>query len=96
MDLQSSSKFYRQGPDGLTTIGNMAKDVVPGTSPATFSKDTSAPMVYEVRDEEPREKLLTCCIARAASFTSPSPAPSLENQLETVPEDQPLRIETND
>ena len=33
-------------------------------------------------------------MARAASFTSPSPAPSLENQ--TVPEDQPLRFETND
>ena len=65
--LLSSSKCYRQGPDGLTTIGNMVKDVVPGTSPATFSKDTSASMVYEVRDEEPREKLLTHSIARATS-----------------------------
>ena len=46
--LLSSSKYYRQGPDGLTTIGNIVKDVVFGTSPATFSKDTSASMVYEV------------------------------------------------
>ena len=78
--LLGSSTYYRQGPGGLTLIGNMVKDVVLGTSPATFSKYTSASMVFEVRDEEPRGKLWTRSIARAASFTSSSPAPSLENK----------------
>jgi hypothetical protein len=92
--LLSSSKYYRQGPNGLTTIGNMVKDVVQGTSPDTSSKDTSAYTDCEVRDKEPRERLLTRIIARAASFTTPSPIPSSENQ--NVSEDQPLRFETND
>ena len=72
----------------------MVKVVVPGTSPATFSKDTSASMVCDIRDEEPREKLLPRSIARAASFNSYRPAPNLENQ--TVLEDKLLRFETND
>jgi hypothetical protein len=92
--LLSSSKYYQQGPNGLITIGNMVMDVVPGTSPDTSSKDTSAYTDCEVRDEEPRERLLTRIIARAASFTTPSPVPSSENQ--NVSKDQPLRFETND
>ena len=46
------------------------------------------------RDETPRERLLTRSIARAASFTTPSPVPSSEDQ--TVPEDQPFRFETTE
>ena len=94
--LSSSSKLYQQGPDGHTMIGNMVKDVVQGTLPDTSSKDhdTSAYTDCEVRDKEPRERLLTRIIARAASFTTPSPIPSSENQ--NVSEDQPLRFETND
>ncbi len=70
----------------------MVKDAVLGASPATFNKDISVSMDYEGRDEEPRERPLTRSIARAASFrvTTPSPAPSLQNQ--TVPEDQPLHF----
>ena len=49
-------------------IGNMVKDVVLGTSPDTCSKDASACTDCEVQEEEPRERLLTRSIARAASF----------------------------
>jgi hypothetical protein len=92
--LFSSSKYDQQRPDGLTMIGNMVKDVVSRNSPDTSSKDTSAYTDCELLDEEPSERLLTHCIASAASFTTPSTVPSSENQ--TVQQDQRLYFQTND
>jgi hypothetical protein len=88
--LLLSSKSDQHRPDGLTMIRNMVKDVVSGTLPDTFSKDTSASWDCKVRDEEPRERLLTRSTARAASLTTPSPVPSWEDQ--TGKEDQPLHL----
>ena len=85
--LLSSSKSYQHRPEGLTMIGSMVKDVASETSPNTFSEDTFASMDYEVRDEEPRKRLLMCSIACPASFPTPRPVPNSEDQ--TVPEDQP-------
>ncbi len=74
-------------------ISNMVKDVVLGAKPDTASKDTSASWDCQVRDEEPRERLLTRSIASAESFTTPSPVPRSEDQ--TGQEAQPLRVVTN-
>jgi hypothetical protein len=91
--LLLSSKSDQHRPDGITMISNMVKDVVSETSPDTCSKDTSMSWDCEVRDEEQRERPLTRSIARASSFTTPSPVPSSEDQ--TGQEDQFLRFVTN-
>jgi hypothetical protein len=91
--LLLSSKSDQHRPDGITMISNMVKVVVSETSPDTCSNDTSTSWDCKVRDEEPRERPLTRSIARASSFTTPSPVQSSEDQ--TGQEDQPLRFVTN-
>ena len=70
------------------------KDVVLGTYTLTdlFSKDSSAAMNCEARDNETRTRPLMRSVARAASFTIPRSVDSMPSENVNGPEDQPLRF----